>query len=120
MSEHMKLKDIILNEAGENEISKEVQDAAKRFKDAKDKAKNGFLSGLPEGLKELAKFLSEEDHIKVLDNVDQILKNSKTMNNSERYKEHCYNIVQSIRKDLMDTLETRFNHKEYLVFFKLI
>ena len=97
----MKLKDIMLNEAEEIEISKKVADLVKKIQGLTDKNQHN------EALAELAKFFGNKKMEKVMKAIGDINKELKTM---------PYGLTQfrsEVMKDLLALAKQRLNGKEY-------
>jgi len=97
----MKLKDLILNEAEETEISKKVSDLVKKIEGHTKKNDQN------EALAELAKFFGDKKMEKVMKAIGDINSELKTM---------PYGLNQfrnEVMKDLLALAKQRLNGKEY-------
>jgi hypothetical protein len=97
----MKLKDLILKEAEETEISKKVSDLVKKMEGHVKKNDQN------EALAELAKFFGDKKMEKVMKSISDIEKELKTM---------PYGLNQfrtEVMKDLLALAKQRLNGKEY-------
>jgi len=97
----MKLKDLIIKEAEETEISKKVSDLVKKMEGHVKKNDQN------EALAELAKFFGDKKMEKVMKSISDIEKELKTM---------PYGLNQfrtEVMKDLLTLAKQRLNGKEY-------
>jgi hypothetical protein len=97
----MKLKDLIIKEAEETEISKKVSDLVKKMEGHVKKNDQN------EALAELAKFFGDKKMEKVMKSISDIEKELKTM---------PYGLNQfrtEVMKDLLALAKQRLNGKEY-------
>lgn len=97
----MKLKDLILQEAEETEISKKVSDLVKRMEKLITQKKSN------EALGELAKFLTNKKWESVLDSIQEIEKQLGSL---------PYGVMQyrnELQKDILALAKQRLNGKEY-------
>ena len=97
----MKLKDLILKEAEETEISKKVADLVKKIEGHMKKNDQN------EALAELAKFFGDKKMEKVMKSIGDINSELKTM---------PYGLTQfrnEVMKDLLTLAKQRLNGKEY-------
>lgn len=101
MGYDVKLKDLIIKEAEETEISKKVADLVKKMESLTDKNQHN------EALAELAKFFGDKKMEKVMNSIGDIHKELKTM---------PYGLNQfrnEVMKDLLALAKQRLNGKEY-------
>lgn len=104
----MKLKDLILKEAEETEISKKVSDLVKKMEGHVKKNDQN------EALAELAKFFGDKKMEKVMKSISDIEKELKTM---------PYGLNQfrtEVMKDLLTLAKQRLNGKEYEVVYRTL
>lgn len=97
----MKLKDIILKEIEETEISKKVADLVKRMEKLTTQKKKNECLG------ELAKFLTNKKWETVLDSIQEIEKQVGSL---------PYGVMQyrnELQKDILALAKQRLNGKEY-------
>jgi hypothetical protein len=97
----MKLKDLILKEAEETEISKKVSDLVKKIEGHMKKNNQN------EALAELAKYFGDKKMEKVMKSIGDINSELKTM---------PYGLTQfrnEVMKDLLTLAKQRLNGKEY-------
>ncbi|NDE05130.1 MAG: hypothetical protein EB003_10850 [Flavobacteriia bacterium] len=97
----MKLKDLILKEAEETEISKKVADLVKKIEGHMKKNNQN------EALAELAKYFGDKKMEKVMKSIGDINSELKTM---------PYGLTQfrnEVMKDLLTLAKQRLNGKEY-------
>jgi hypothetical protein len=97
----MKLKDLILKEAEETEISKKVSDLVKKIEGHMKKNNQN------EALAELAKYFGDKKMEKVMKSIGDINSELKTM---------PYGLTQfrnEVMKDLLALAKQRLNGKEY-------
>jgi hypothetical protein len=102
----MKLKDLILKEAEETEISKKVADLVKKIEVHTKKNDQN------ESLAELAKFFGDKKMEKVMSSIGDIQKELKTM---------PYGLNQfrmEVMKDLLTLAKQRLNGKEYEAIYR--
>jgi TnpA family transposase len=101
MGYDVKLKDLIIKEAEETEISKKVDDLVKKMESLTDKNQHN------EALAELAKFFGNKKMEKVMKAIGDIHDELKTM---------PYGLTQfrnEVMKDLFALAKQRLNGKEY-------
>jgi uncharacterized coiled-coil DUF342 family protein len=104
----MKLKDLILKEAEETEISKKVADLVKKMESLTDKNQHN------EALAELAKFFGNKKMEKVMKAIGDIHDELKTM---------PYGLTQfrnEVMKDLLTLAKQRLNGKEYEAVYRAL
>ena len=104
----MKLKDLILNEAEETEISKKVSDLVKKMEGHMKKNDQN------EALAELAKFFGDKKMEKVMKSIGDIHSELKTM---------PYGLTQfrnEVMKDLLTLAKQRLNGKEYEAVYRTL
>ncbi len=104
----MKLKDLIIKEAEETEISKKVSDLVKKMEGHMKKNDQN------EALAELAKFFGDKKMEKVMKSISDIEKELKTM---------PYGLNQfrtEVMKDLLTLAKQRLNGKEYEVVYRTL
>lgn len=104
----MKLKDLILKEAEETEISKKVADLAKKMEGLTNKNQHN------EALAELAKFFGNKKMEKVMKAIQDIHDELKTM---------PYGLTQfrnEVTKDLLTLAKQRLNGKEYEAIYRAL
>jgi hypothetical protein len=104
----MKLKDLIIKEAEETEISKKVSDLVKKMEGHVKKNDQN------EALAELAKFFGDKKMEKVMKSISDIEKELKTM---------PYGLNQfrtEVMKDLLTLAKQRLNGKEYEVVYRTL
>lgn len=97
----MKLKDIILKEAEETQISKKVADLVKRMEKLTTQKKKN------ESLGELAKFLTNKKWETILDSIQEIEKQVGSL---------PYGVTQyrnELQRDIFALAKQRLNGKEY-------
>jgi hypothetical protein len=102
----MKLKDLIIKEAEETEISKKVSDLVKKMEGHVKKNDQN------EALAELAKFFGDKKMEKVMNSIGDIQKELKTM---------PYGLNQfrmEVMKDLLSLAKQRLNGKEYEAIYR--
>jgi uncharacterized coiled-coil DUF342 family protein len=104
----MKLKDLILKEAEETEISKKVADLAKKIQGLTQKNQHN------EALAELAKYFGDKKMEKVMKALQDINDELKTM---------PYGLTQfrnEVSKDLLALAKQRLNGKEYEAIYRAL
>jgi hypothetical protein len=102
----MKLKDLILKEAEETEISKKVSDLVKKIEGHMKKNNQN------EALAELAKYFGDKKMEKVMKSIGDINSELKTM---------PYGLTQfrnEVMKDLLTLAKQRLNGKEYEAIYR--
>jgi hypothetical protein len=108
LGNNMKLKDLILKEAEETEISKKVADLVKKMESLTDKNQHN------EALAELAKFFGNKKMEKVMKAIGDIHDELKTM---------PYGLTQfrnEVMKDLLTLAKQRLNGKEYEAVYRVL
>jgi|688.fasta_scaffold261688_3 hypothetical protein len=104
----MKLKDLILKEAEETEISKKVSDLVKKIEGHMKKNNQN------EALAELAKYFGDKKMEKVMKSIGDINSELKTM---------PYGLTQfrnEVMKDLLTLAKQRLNGKEYEAVYRAL
>lgn len=104
----MKLKDLILKEAEETEISKKVADLVKKIEGHMKKNNQN------EALAELAKYFGDKKMEKVMKSIGDINSELKTM---------PYGLTQfrnEVMKDLLTLAKQRLNGKEYEAVYRAL
>lgn len=102
----MKLKDLIIKEAEETEISKKVSDLVKKIEGHMKKNNQN------EALAELAKYFGDKKMEKVMKSIGDINSELKTM---------PYGLTQfrnEVMKDLLTLAKQRLNGKEYEAIYR--